>query len=34
MLKQQNGGMIKYNSFRTEIPTSWADDHINVDHIL
>ncbi|MFF2878397.1 SMI1/KNR4 family protein [Gottfriedia sp. NPDC057991] len=34
ILKQQNGGMIKFDSFPTEIPTSWADDHINVDHIL
>ncbi|WP_129688971.1 SMI1/KNR4 family protein [Gottfriedia acidiceleris] len=34
ILKQQNGGVIKFDSFPTEIPTSWADDHINVDHIL
>lgn len=34
ILKQQNGGMIKSNLFPTEISTSWADDHINVDHIL
>lgn len=32
--KQQNGGMNKFDSFPTEIPTPWADDHINVDQIL
>ncbi|PGS49307.1 SMI1/KNR4 family protein [Bacillus sp. AFS041924] len=34
ILKQQNGGVIKFDSFPTEVPTSWADDHVNVDHIL
>lgn len=34
ILKDQNGGYIKFNSYPTDVPTSWADDHINVDHIL
>ncbi len=34
LLKQQNGGYINYDSFPSEIPTSWTNDHINVDHIL
>ncbi|WP_416144585.1 SMI1/KNR4 family protein [Planococcus koreensis] len=34
LLKKQNGGYIYYNAFPCGIPTSWADDHINVDHIL
>ncbi|PEC50331.1 SMI1/KNR4 family protein [Bacillus sp. AFS096315] len=34
ILKEQNGGNIKFDSFPSEVPTSWADDHINVDHIL
>lgn len=34
LLKVQNGGYINYDSFPSDIPTSWADDHINVDHIL
>lgn len=34
ILKQQNGGVIKFDSFSTDIPTSWADDHVNVHYIL
>ncbi|MEF7563617.1 SMI1/KNR4 family protein [Bacillus infantis] len=34
LLKIQNGGYINYNSFPSNVPTSWADDHINIDHIL
>lgn len=34
LLKQQNGGYINYDSYPSDVPTSWADDHINVDHIL
>ena len=34
ILKQQNGGVIKFDSLPTEVLTSWADDHVNVDHIL
>ena len=34
LLKKQNGGYIHYDAFPSVIPTSWADDHINVDHIL
>ncbi|TYS69037.1 SMI1/KNR4 family protein [Sutcliffiella horikoshii] len=34
ILKQQNGGYIKFNSHPTNKPTSWADDHVNVDHIF
>ena len=33
ILKEQNGGYINYDSYPTTIPTSWADNHINVDHI-
>lgn len=34
LLKVQNGGYINYDSFPSDVPTSWADDHINVEHIL
>jgi len=34
ILKEQNGGYIKFDSYPSAVPTSWADDHINVDHIL
>jgi hypothetical protein len=34
ILKEQNGGYIKFDSYPTEVPTSWSDNHINVDHIL
>ncbi|MCY9419403.1 SMI1/KNR4 family protein, partial [Bacillus inaquosorum] len=30
---QQNGGLINFNAFPTDQETSWADDHIEVDHI-
>lgn len=33
LLKEQNGGYIIYDSFPTNFPTSWADNHINVDYI-
>ena len=33
-LKEQNGGYINYNSFPSSVPTSWAEDHIHIDHIL
>ncbi|WP_068672131.1 SMI1/KNR4 family protein [Oceanobacillus sp. Castelsardo] len=33
LLKEQNGGYISYDSYPTNFPTSWADDHINVDYI-
>ncbi len=34
ILKQQNGGYIKYNAHPSDVPTSWADDHVNVDHLF
>lgn len=34
LLKEQNGGYINYNSFPSSVPTSWAEDHIHIDHIL
>ena len=34
MLKQQNGGYIKFNAHPSDVPISWADDHVNVEHIL
>lgn len=33
ILFEQNGGSILYDSFPTAIPTSWADDHLHIDHI-
>lgn len=29
----QNGGYLEYDAFPTLVPTSWADDHVSVDHI-
>ncbi|MCF6137749.1 SMI1/KNR4 family protein [Alkalihalobacillus berkeleyi] len=34
ILKQQNGGSIKFNAFPTDVPTDWAEDHINIDHFF
>jgi hypothetical protein len=34
LLKEQNGGYIIYDSFPSTVPTSWAEDHIDVDHIM
>ena len=34
ILKEQDGGYLIYDSFPTDFPTSWADDHINVDYIM
>lgn len=34
ILKQQNGGYIKFNAYPTNIPNSWAEDHVNVEHII
>ncbi|MGE7780449.1 SMI1/KNR4 family protein [Peribacillus sp. NPDC097264] len=33
LLKEQNGGYIECNAYPTDVPTSWADDHVNVDYI-
>ncbi|WP_244410568.1 SMI1/KNR4 family protein [Parageobacillus thermoglucosidasius] len=33
ILKVQNGGYIKFNSYPCNVPTSWANNHINVEHI-
>lgn len=33
LLKIQNGGYIEHNAFLTDFPTSWADDHINVEEL-
>lgn len=33
LLKEQNGGSLNDKSFPTNVPTSWADDHIHVGHI-
>ncbi|MCY8923042.1 SMI1/KNR4 family protein [Bacillus atrophaeus] len=33
LIIQQNGGLIIFNAFPTDQETSWADDHIEVDHI-
>ncbi|WP_335871418.1 SMI1/KNR4 family protein [Bacillus sp. 2205SS5-2] len=34
ILKEQNGGYIKFDAHPSSVPTSWAEDHVNVDHIL
>lgn len=34
ILQEQNGGYIKFDSHPSNTPNSWADDHVNVDHIL
>ncbi|MGM9922980.1 MAG: SMI1/KNR4 family protein [Bacillus sp. (in: firmicutes)] len=34
ILKEQNGGYINYDSFPSSVSTSWAEDHVNVDHIF
>lgn len=33
LCKIQNGGYITYDAFPTAVPTSWAEDHVNVDYI-
>lgn len=33
ILDEQNGGSIIYNAYPTDMPTSWADNHIQIDHI-
>ncbi|MBJ7570184.1 SMI1/KNR4 family protein [Bacillus halotolerans] len=33
LIIQQNGGLINFNAFPTDQETSWADDHIEVDHL-
>ncbi|MCI4137105.1 SMI1/KNR4 family protein [Bacillus vallismortis] len=33
LIIQQNGGLITFNAFPTKHITSWADDHIQVDHM-
>lgn len=33
LLKIQNGGSIIYDAYPTDFPTSWADDHINVNEL-
>ncbi|WP_411333409.1 SMI1/KNR4 family protein [Metabacillus indicus] len=33
LLKEQNGGSLNDKSFPTNVPTSWADDHIHVGYI-
>lgn len=34
ILKKQNGGSIHYDCFPTHVPTSWAENHIRVDHLF
>ncbi|PYZ97014.1 hypothetical protein CR205_13160 [Alteribacter lacisalsi] len=34
ILKQQNGGYITCNAHPSDVPTSWADDHVPVDHFF
>lgn len=33
-MQDSKRGYITYNAFPTSVPTGWADDHINVDHII
>ncbi|AZV41702.1 hypothetical protein BAOM_1091 [Peribacillus asahii] len=34
ILKEQNGGYIKFDSHPSDTPNSWADDHVQVDYIF
>ncbi len=34
ILKAQNGGYLRYDSYPTTVGTSWADDHVGVDRIM
>ncbi|MFJ7745765.1 SMI1/KNR4 family protein [Peribacillus sp. NPDC097295] len=34
ILKEQNGGFTNFNSYPIDFPTSWAENHIRVDHIF
>ncbi|WP_426578966.1 SMI1/KNR4 family protein [Bacillus altitudinis] len=34
LVLEQNGGYLVCNAFPTDRPTSWAEDHIQVDHLL
>lgn len=34
LLQVQNGGSITFNAFPSKVPNSWAEDHIDVDHIF
>ncbi|MEC2074038.1 SMI1/KNR4 family protein [Alkalihalophilus marmarensis] len=34
LLKQQNGGYLKFNAHPTDVQTSWASNHVQVDHLF
>lgn len=34
ILKEQNGGYITFDAHPSDTPNSWADDHVQVDHLL
>lgn len=34
LLKQQNGGYLIFNAHPTDVPTSWASNHVHVDHLF
>ncbi|MFP3809573.1 SMI1/KNR4 family protein [Bacillus sp. SIMBA_005] len=34
LVLEQNGGYLECNAFPTDKPTSWAEDHIQFDHLL
>lgn len=34
LVLEQNGGYLEWNAFPTDRPTSWAEDHIQFDHLL
>lgn len=34
ILRERNGGYLHYNAFPTSVSTSWAEDHIGINHIL
>lgn len=34
LLQEQNGGYIIYDSYPSDVPTSWADDHINIEFLF
>jgi hypothetical protein len=34
VLKIQNGGSLRYDTYPTPVPTSYADDHVSVDYLM
>jgi hypothetical protein len=34
LVQIKNGGSIKYNACPSPVPTSWAEDHVGIDHLM